>query len=279
MCGQAGVIFGDKPREQKELEYLLKLFKYLLLRSEERGPHATGASWIDKHGEHQIFKRPVRACEFIKDSVFTELLSGTCEGTTWLAGHTRWQTRGDARNNANNHPIRAGNVIGTHNGTILNADYLFDLFKLPRFAEVDSELVFRLADSVLTRDGRINIRKLKTHLARCRGQITAVMASKLDSETVVVAKGNKPLELRYHEDLNVIVYASDSDYMNSVLTPALGWREIQIKAMSLITLHCGDLMGFSSVPFRLAGSAGRGGFERFVFPEAEETHEIIREDV
>lgn len=266
MCGQAGIIFGRKDREQKELEYLRKLFNYLLLRSEERGPHATGACWIDRDGEHQIFKRPVRACEFIKDSVFTELLSGINGCTTWLAGHTRWQTRGDSRNNANNHPIRAGNVIGTHNGTILNADYLFDLFKLPRFAEVDSELIFRLADSVLTRDGRINVRKLKPRLARCRGQISAVMASKLDPEIVIVVKGNKPVELRYHEDLNVVIYASDSNYFNGVLTPALGWRDVQVNAMSLLTFHCGDLMGFSSVPFRLTGSAGRGCFERFCYP-------------
>ena len=31
--------------------------------------------------------------------------------------------RGDERVNSNNHPIRAGKVIGTHNGTIYNADY------------------------------------------------------------------------------------------------------------------------------------------------------------
>ena len=47
------------------------------------------------------------------------------------------RTRGDERVNRNNHPIRAGDVIGTHNGTIYNADYLFRRFKLRRFAEVD----------------------------------------------------------------------------------------------------------------------------------------------
>lgn len=277
MCGQAGIIFGRKDREHKELEYLRKLFRYLLLRSEERGPHATGACWIDRDGEHQIFKRPVRACEFIKDNGFTELLSDVNGDTTWLACHTRWQTRGDARNNANNHPVRAGNVIGTHNGTILNADYLFNLFKLTRFAEVDSELLFRLADSMLTRDGRINIRKLKTHLARCRGQMSAVMASKLNPETVVVVKGNKPLELRYHEDLNVIVYASESDYLDGVVTPALGWRSIHVKAMALHTFHCCDLMGFSSVPFQLASPALRGGFERFTIPEYQKADRTMED--
>ena len=54
-----------------------------------------------------------------------------------LLGHTRWRTRGDERVNSNNHPIRAGEVIGTHNGTIYNADYLFRRWKMRRFAEVD----------------------------------------------------------------------------------------------------------------------------------------------
>ncbi|HEQ71850.1 MAG TPA: hypothetical protein ENN69_05115 [Spirochaetia bacterium] len=57
-----------------------------------------------------------------------------------LLGHTRWRTRGDERVNRNNHPIRAGDVIGTHNGTIYNADYLCRLFKLRRFAEVDDRI-------------------------------------------------------------------------------------------------------------------------------------------
>ncbi len=61
--------------------------------------------------------------------------------TTILMGHTRWRTRGSEANSRNNHPIRAGIIIGTHNGTIYNADYLFRRLGLPRYAEVDSELL------------------------------------------------------------------------------------------------------------------------------------------
>ena len=61
-------------------------------------------------------------------------------------GYTRWRTRGNEFNNHNNHPIRAGIVLGTHNGTIFNADHLFRRLGLPRYAEVDNELIFRLVD-------------------------------------------------------------------------------------------------------------------------------------
>ena len=88
----------------------------------------------------------MRAHELVYEKPFQELLGQVDNETTILMGHTRWRTRGNEFNNRNNHPIRAGIVIGTHNGTIYNADYLFRRLGLPRYAEVDSELIFRLAD-------------------------------------------------------------------------------------------------------------------------------------
>ena len=80
-------------------------------------------------------------------------------------GLERW-IRGGERINRNNHPIRAGDVIGTHNGTIYNADYLFRRFKLPRFAQVDSELLFCLAARA-ARNGRMDVEWFKERLRRC----------------------------------------------------------------------------------------------------------------
>ena len=76
MCGLAGVIFGNKRRRAEEREYLAWLFTRLLLLSEERGPHATGAAWLDVDGGHRLFKRPVTAERFVLDKAFAELLAG-----------------------------------------------------------------------------------------------------------------------------------------------------------------------------------------------------------
>lgn len=253
MCSQVGFILGTKDRGTEEIRYLQKIFIYLVLRSEERGPHATGAAWLDRDGKHRIYKRPTRASEFVKDRAFAELHAGVNRQTTWLAGHTRWQTRGDARNNANNHPLRASRLLGTVNGTITNADELFEQMRLPRHAEVDSELLLRIADATL-RDGHIDMQALKKRLMLCRGQLSAVMASKADPETIVIIKRNKPLELRYHDESNIIVYASDRAYLDGVLLPTLGWREVCVKPMSIVRFHCNHLPEFSYVPFRLASN-------------------------
>lgn len=266
MCAQLGVIFGTAKRARGDHEHRDKLFgwlfAYLMLLSEKRGPHATGVALLKSNGEHILFKRPLRASDFIRDKGFSEVLNGIDARTTLLMGHTRWQTVGDASNNENNHPIRAGQVIGTHNGTIFNADELFDLLGLPRHAEVDSELIFRIADATLD-DGRLDTAAIRARLALCRGQVSAVQASLQDPAAVLIIKGNKPLELRYHEEHQAIVYASDAAYLDIVLAKENGWRVLPATPMSLLTFHSDDLLRHTSEPFRLASPTPATRFRRF----------------
>jgi len=257
MCGLAGVIFGRKRRRAEEREHLAWLFTRLLVMSEGRGPHATGVAWLNRDGEHRLFKRPVSAGQFVIDKTFHEVLAGIDNRTTVLLGHTRWRTRGDERINRNNHPIRAGDVIGTHNGTIYNADYLFRRFKLPRFAQVDSELLFRLAARA-ARSGQMDVAWFKERLRRCRGQITAVLASRLDPETILVLKGNKPLELRINRRHRAVLYASDPAFLDAVLAEERGWRELPVPAMSLIVFRHEVLMEFSRESLEFIAQAKRG---------------------
>ena len=108
-------------------------------------------------------KRPVRASRFVSDENVNE----------------------------NNHPIRAGDILDTHNGTIYNANTLFRRFKLRRFAEVDSELLCRLAARA-GGNGQIDIERFKDRLRFCRaGQMAAVLALRLNPETTLVAQGQQ----------------------------------------------------------------------------------------
>ena len=247
MCGQTGMILGEKRRRADEREHLVWLFTELLVMSEPRGPHATGVAWLNRDGDHQLFKRPVRATQFVTDKAFHEILAGVDNRTTLLLGHTRWRTRGDEQVNGNNHPIRAGDILGTHNGTIYNANTLFRRFKLRRFAEVDSELLCRLAGRA-ARNGPIDIVRFKDRLRFCRGQMAAVLASRLDPETILVLKGNKPLELRIHARHRAVLYASDAAYLDAVLHEERGWCELSVPPMSLLVFQHRMLTDFSIEP-------------------------------
>ena len=254
MCGQAGIILGQKRRRVEERDYLAWLFTELLVMSERRGPHATGVAWLNRDGDHQLFKRPVRATQFVTDKAFHEILAEIDNRTTLVLGHTRWRTRGDERINENNHPIRAGDILGTHNGTLYNANTLFRRFKLPRFAEVDSELLFRLAGRVAG-NGPVDTVRFKERLKLCRGQMTAVLASRLDPETTLVLKGNKPLALRIHLRHRAVLYASDPAYLDAALVEERGWQELAVPPMSLIRFRHRNLVDFSIEPFEFIAQA------------------------
>ena len=248
MCGQAGVVFGAKRRTQEEIDYLTWVFARLLELSEERGPHATGIAWVNRKGEHRLFKRPIPASEFVRDKAFGEVLGDVDNRVTVLMGHTRFVTRGNAAVNENNHPLRTGNCLVTHNGTILNADYLFHRFRFSRHAEVDSEIIGRIADDSIA-DGCIDVNALRERLALCRGQMSAVIVAKTDPETVVILKGNKPLKLIYHPKLDAVFYASSAKYLQAALSDAKGWKRRPIEPMRISVFPCSDLQDFQLLPF------------------------------
>ena len=102
MCGQVGIIFGQKRRRIAEREYLNEVFIRMLLCSEERGPHASGMAWIRTDGDFRLFKRPIRAHRL----TFLELMDEVDNQTTILMRHNRWRTRGSEANSRNKHPLR-----------------------------------------------------------------------------------------------------------------------------------------------------------------------------
>ena len=138
----------------------------------------------------------------------------------------------------------------THRGTITNADFLFAYFDLPRSAEVDSELVFRLADATLNQ-GHIDVAAFKARLARCKGEVSAVMVSRLNPTEIVLIKGNNPLEVRYNRARKVVAYSSDAVYLDTVLVGDRRWRPIDLKPMTIATFSCDHLETPNCEPFKL----------------------------
>lgn len=247
MCGQVGIIFGTKRRQQEEIDHLISIFTDLLVLSEKRGRHATGVATLNRFGRHSLYKQPVPAHEFVRHGAYRKVLRGVNNRTTILMGHTRWQTRGDAGNNLNNHPIKTKYTIGTHNGTITNADYLFRRYGLPREAEVDSEVIFRIADTIL-HQSRYDVPKLIERLSLCQGEMSAVMASKTDPETVVIVKRSKPLQLVRHEQHRAIVYASDARHLQRIRSADRRWTVLRVLDMRVLVLNASDLAGQECKP-------------------------------
>jgi glucosamine 6-phosphate synthetase-like amidotransferase/phosphosugar isomerase protein len=245
MCRQVGIILGRKRRRFPEHDILLDIFTEMLWRSERGGPHATGVAVLRDDGNHAIAKRPLPARRFIDHEAFFEALARFDNRATAILGHARWRTRGSEQNNRNNHPIRAGQVIGTHNGTIYNADELFRRFRLTRGAEVDSELLIRLADAAV-RDGSLDAETFLRLVAPCRGQISAVLAAVGAPGRVVVLKGNRPLEFRYSRRHRAVAYATEAAILDDAIEASYrephDWRPMVVEPMAMLVFREDDIL-------------------------------------
>lgn len=110
MCGLVGIassnlIVGDR-----------NIFTSLLYIDEIRGEHSTGVCAVDKDGNAHVYKRALKASDFIQLKGYASVLS---KGDKVLMGHNRYATMG-ARDDNNAHPFTHGTVTLMHNGTLTN---------------------------------------------------------------------------------------------------------------------------------------------------------------
>lgn len=241
MCGQTGIIFGNAGRSPNDLEYFRELFLRLLLLNRIRGPHAAGVAAVNGDGGFQLLKRPLEAAAFTLLPEYGEFMDSLKPEITLLMGHTRFATVGSVEKAENAHPIRSGNCLGTVNGTIFNADTLFRRFCLTRFAEVDSELIVRLADKCAP-GGKIQVEKLLDHIKHCRGQLSAVLTSLATPKEVVILKGNRPLSLSYNQKMNAIIYSSETAHIMMALQGDKNWLKLNLPNMTCAVFDTEDLI-------------------------------------
>ena len=239
MCGLTGVILGRKRRKRDELLTIRTLFTGLLLLNQKRGHHATGVAVLRRDGTATVFKRPIAACSLIQAENYWHTLEPD-NAVTVILGHTRYKTRGSERNNANNHPLVVGRgaVYGTHNGTILNADELFRTLRLPRAAEVDSQVLFRMVDRAES-DA-----EFKAMLALCAGPISAAWVRRDAPGKLRLLKGDMPLDAAYAPKLRAVFYSSEAWMLRSVLARE-PHRMLDLDPFTLSTFDARDLLGFT----------------------------------
>lgn len=260
MCGLTGVILQTKRRRKTELEEIGRVFTELLLLNQARGKDAAGLAMVRCDGTYSLFKRPGPAAKLVMEEKYSEIMGRLDNGTTCILGHTRWKTRGDEANSLNNQPIRAGAVIGTHNGTIINADRLFKRYRLRRTAETDSEFIFRLADK------KESIEDFTVCVRDVRGGMSAVFMRTSATDTVLVIKGNKPLNLWYHKGFRAVFYSSEEWPLVRVIGMSRSVVPLEIDPFSLSVFNAADLMDFRQCDLYFKGrmrSYSSWGYDMF----------------
>lgn len=139
MCGIFGIaVKEDSGFSAADIEQSLKV---LITLSELRGKDSSGLS-VASQASIKTFRRAVQPSKMIEDPEFYRFVrscisEGASEKIKAFAaiGHCRLVTDGSQAVYENNQPVRAGKIIGVHNGIVVNA------WKLKRAEEKENELL------------------------------------------------------------------------------------------------------------------------------------------
>lgn len=129
MCGILG-FSGRYPVDETKLRWLFDL-------NQSRGEHSSGVFTIksDKKHTQTLLKSIKKASDFINE----EELKDALRGATSVIGHTRQATWG-AVSKENAHPFQFGEVVGVHNGFIIQE--LRERYGIKETLDVDSMMIF-----------------------------------------------------------------------------------------------------------------------------------------
>lgn len=141
MCGIAGFI-GASKKPKITYELITNIFDYL----EVRGIDAAGVWGTEAGPKGKVLyhKEPIKSSEFIKKNFWTEKVKKSKLNLLLIHSRATSSGNGHARQNKNNHPfVSSDHRIGMiHNGTIKEADYLRDKYKI--LSNTDSEVLLRM---------------------------------------------------------------------------------------------------------------------------------------
>jgi len=116
---------------------------------------------------------------------------------------------------------------------------------LPRHAEVDSEVLFRLADRARDTRGFLRL------LSRCRGRISAAFVRLHEPCVAYLLKGDMPLTIAHVPRLRVVFYASEQWMLAEALS-GHDWQMLEMDPLTLSTFDVEALLDFTQqdVTFR-----------------------------
>lgn len=220
-------IFGlglQQGHKIKSVDELKSIMTGLLKAGESRGHDAAGLA-VTSSKKVVVLKDPITGSELTRSTGFNKLFredvhlksSNTVVPTMSILGHCRAQTQGTYRNNDNNHPIVADNVIGVHNGCISNDNFIFKVFPdLKRKAQVDSEAIFRMMSYCLDNDKSMQ-EAIQATGKQLVGWFACAAVSIKNPYVLWIFRDRTPVELFYYKSVGLTVFATAKNMVQEAL--------------------------------------------------------------
>ncbi len=214
MCGIGSLVLGKKERSGKELARVRNDFSNLMVATQVRGRHATGAFVVNPDGI-SFHKSDLPADKMVKTAGWQNLMKTITNETVAVVGHVRYATHGSPSDNSNNHPIKQGNIIGVHNGVLMNDCELCE--KYPYDEEVDSAAIFSMLN-IKSEKKRLNTSIIGDALPELEGDFAIITADTRRLDSIFVARdGSRPMVYIKDVKNHLIWLSSTGDILRSGL--------------------------------------------------------------
>ena len=270
MCGIIGMLafdeMPDKKMEKTRQEAMIYLSSELLQLTQPRGKDATGISTMFSNLDYMGLKMGVPSTDFISrfggtERDFDGYLSIWRKKTSparMVLGHCRKSSVGNSEDNVNNHPIKVGDIVGVHNGTLTNHEKIFELLKSKRDGTVDSEAIFRLLH-YFTKNGEepFSPKIIQEVCRRLHGSYSCLSFSGNNPYQMIGFRDARPMEALLIKPLKLMVIASDKDFLKHVVFrhnimthlyqtgtvkfPVLKKNDVELKSLADDTLYIFDI--------------------------------------
>jgi hypothetical protein len=226
MCGIIGVLrfgeLGDKSKRESAIFFGTTLLEL----TEPRGKDATGVVTTFDNGMFMGQKMGISATKFIARfggdqgdfDAYIKVARDYEVGLRTIIGHCRKKSVGGAFDNVNNHPIKAGNIIGVHNGTLTNHEQIFENLKCNRDGDVDSEAIMRLFE-YYTHGCKepFTIDMIMEVAARLNGSFSTLVVNTNNPNQVVSMRDTRPAEYCLIKPLGIVLIASEKKFFDHAI--------------------------------------------------------------
>lgn len=234
MCGIVGILAHgsfETPKEEKiRQEAIRYITTELLLLTQARGKDATGLSVCFDDGDYMGLKMGVSAQEFISRfggketdyDGFVKVWRKKKTNAKMVIGHCRKPSTtigAGTEDNTNNHPIKVGDIVGVHNGTLRNHEIIFKNLGGKQDGKVDSEAIFRLLDHY-THSGTepFTMEAIQETCNRLAGEYAVLTYNGNNPYQMAAFRDRRPIEFLLIRPLKLLVIASEVNYLKMVLT-------------------------------------------------------------
>ena len=216
MCGIVAAIGGIFKKE-------VSAFHDLLVVDSLRGPHSTGV-YVVRGQDDYLVKKALLPHELMHFPQYKQAFEKYPDA---VIGHNRWATVGDV-NARNAHPFDVGDVVGVHNGTLVN----WKKFKDSKDFDVDSEcLIHNIAQ-----DGIDEV------WGKLEGAATVMWWDKKTKLLNVIRNKERPMFFSKVKGSNVVLFASE----HWMLLSCGGRNGVELEGLSELpvdTLMSVDVLG------------------------------------